>query len=154
MATGFVQRFKGKIALATGGLWIGGTQVTANANDLNSLAGSGSTVTSYSTDGTISGYGPKNLISSSAANTFTLPAPVRGAEMQLVLTSVSSGAFIKAASGSAFIVNLAGSTGIVMKSTTIMSIVLAGLSTALWGIMSAWSTSTSVIAQPTLSTTT
>lgn len=152
MATGFVQRWKGKVTAAQ--LWLAGTQITASGTDINTLAGSGSTVSSYSTDGSVSGYGAKTLTSSSNANTFTLPAPVRSAEMQLCMTSVSSGIFIKAASGSSFGVTAAGSTSIVMKSTTIMSIALAGLSTSLWGIMSAWSTSTSIIAQPTLSTTT
>ncbi len=40
MATGFVQRFKGKIALAQGGLWIGGSQFTGTGADLSVLAGS------------------------------------------------------------------------------------------------------------------
>ena len=137
MATGFVQRFKGKIAAAE--LWIGGqSQFDMDAP---------------STDSTLGSVRTSRIISSSGAGIYTVPRPVPGTDRTLAITSVSSGVFFKASAGTSFGV-IGGSTMTVMKSTVAMTIELAGLSTALWWLKSAWSTSTTVIPQPTFSTTT
>lgn len=137
MATGFTQRFKGKIAAAE--LWIGGQDQ--------------SSVDAPSTDSTLGAVRTSRIISSSGAGIYTVPRPVPGLDRTISITSVSSGVFLKAASGVSFGV-IGGSTMTVMKSTVPMTIELAGLSTSLWWLKSAWSTSTTVIPQPTFSTTT
>lgn len=138
MATGFVQRWKGKVNADS--LWVKGwgqSEVQPNP-----AAGS-----------TLNQFGNFNINASSAAAVYTMQPVDAGVTAVIAFTNVSSAAFLKAAPGNNFGV-FGGSTIIVMKSTTIMTIALRGISTVAWAIESIWSTSTSVIAQPTFSTTT
>ena len=137
MATGFAQRWKGKVtadALWVSGWFFNGVQSPAAASTLNTFMNA-------------------NIISATAASAYTLQPPEPGVPVTLALTNVSSGVAIKAAAGSNFGV-MGGSSMIVMKSTVQMTIEMVGVSTVSWAIKSVWSTSTSVIPQPTFSTTT
>lgn len=141
MATGFVQRFKGKVECDS--LWVKGF---CYSNTEAATIGAQATST----------LGPNvvsNVISSSGAGIWNVPPPSPGIERTLAITSVSSGAFFKAAANTSFGI-IGGSTMNVLKSTTVMSITLVGMSSVLWQVKSVWSTSTTVIAMPTFSTTT
>lgn len=138
MASGFVQRWKGKITAAE--IYVQGISMFDTETP--------------STDSTLGAVRVSKIANSSGAGVYTVPRPTFGGQDRtLAITSVSSGAFFKAASGTSFGV-MGTSTMTVMKSTVQMSIDLCALSTALWAVRSVWSTSTTVIPQPTFSTTT
>lgn len=141
MATGFVQRWKGKISAAS--IWYGGVNTTGADN-----------ITSTVISATIAGNGVSQIFSTSSATVLTLGQPQPGLDRNLVIVQCSSGVLFKAAPGSYFAFG-PGSSFTVMKSTAPQaSICLTGLSTAAWGILGAWSTSTAAIFSPTFSTTT
>lgn len=119
MATGFVQRFKGKIALAQGGMSIGGSQVSVAATDLNANNGAGtvftstgaaSTATAYIPTTISTGFGLKRLQPGSTQPLFRLPAPSQG------------GGFVTIAYST---VN--GSTGLILTLSTDGSVTLQGV---------------------------
>lgn len=141
MASGFVQRFKGKVECDA--LWIKGYNYSAVE-----AASIGAQATS-----TLGNFAASNVISSSGAGIWNVPPPTAGLERTLAITSISSGAFFKAAANTSFGI-IGTSTMNVLKSTTVMTITLMGLSSVLWQVKSVWSTSTTVIPQPTYSTTT
>ena len=102
MATGFVQRFKGKINVASGGLWIGGVQVGAAGADLNAVTGWGtvSTVASSTVTPTLANGGVTVITSTALANgIYTLANPVAGRQMLLVATTGSTAWMVKASTG-------------------------------------------------------
>lgn len=144
MANGFTQRFRGKVQATQ--LWLQGIP----------LLGAPGVNASYSTAGTQTlGNEPISSINaSSAISIWTLgSAPVPGVRKVLELTAVSSGAFIKAAAGTAF----DASTNTVMKSTYPMRIELVGVSTVRWSIVQAYPDTTAggaPVGGITLSTTT
>ncbi len=141
MATGFVSRWKGKVTAAS--FWMGGFCYSAvEAATIGAQAAS-----------TLGNNAISNVISSSGAGIYNVPPPIAGLERTLAVTSISSGVFFKAASGTSFGI-IGTSTMNVLKSTTVMTITLMGLSSVLWQVKSVWSTSTTVIPQPTYSTTT
>lgn len=80
MPTGFVERFKGKIALPVGGLWIGGTQVGVTGPDANSALGQGSiqSLTSTSADTALAKVGGLTVIATTLAAVISIPAPQVG----------------------------------------------------------------------------
>lgn len=136
MATGFVQRFKGKIACDA--LWYKGWNLDV------STPAAASTALAFQV---------LNVISSSGADVRTLQAPKSGVKEVIAITAVATATFVKAAPGTSF--GLMGtSTMIVMKSTVQMTVALVGLSSIQWAVESVWSTSTTAIPQPTWSTTT
>jgi hypothetical protein len=136
MATGFVQRFKGKITADA--LWYKGWNFDVSTPAAASTA---------------SAFQILNVISATGADVRTLQAPKSGIKEVIAITQVSSATFIKAAAGTNF--GLMGtSTMIVMKSTIQMTVALVGLSSIQWAVESVWSTSTTAIPQPTWSTTT
>ncbi len=147
---GFVQRWKGKVALPVGGLFIGGVSVTPSAADLNTVLAAG-TLTAYTTAGTQNiAAGNATISASSALSIFSmLEAPKVSVERVLSLILVSSGVFIKAAAGTSF----DPSTNTVIKSTYAQQITLFGLSTTKWSIKSVFPVST-IGGTLTLSTTT
>lgn len=124
MATGFVQRFKGKIAVAAA--WFGGVQEFGPGTlFVGTTALAALTVPAAN--------GAATIASSSALTIWTLgQSPVAGAELEISLIQVSSGVFIKAAAGTSF----DPSTNTVMKSTAARTITLYGLSTLKWAIKS------------------
>lgn len=138
MASGFVQRWKGKVNADA--LWVKGW----GQSEVQQTPAAGSTLSQFAN---------YNIISATAASVYTLQPVDPGVTAVIAMTNVSSAAFIKAAPGNNFGV-FGGSTIIVLKSTSIMTIALRGMSSAAWAIESIWSTSTTVIAQPTFSTTT
>jgi hypothetical protein len=150
MASGFVQRFKGKIALAKGGLWIGGTQFTGTGADLNSLSGFATPVNFSATvanNSTLPGSGLV-LARSTGSTSFTyfMPAPTAGAELCVNLFVTSTAAFIKSGvtgtnTSPTFVLG-GGSTFMVLTSTYSVTVDFYGLSTTQWLVVSALSTST------------
>ncbi len=134
MATGFVQRWKGKTLTQLLGLGSGGMtlySVTGTPNiapaDIAGLAGAG-TVTAYSTQGaTISGNGVANISSTAAIIAMKLAQPIAGARKVLAFTSVSSGIQIVSTGGATF-----DGTNTVLATTQGAQINLLGLSTARW----------------------
>src|ERR1043166_7126138 len=130
MATGFVQRWKGKVAADA--FWYKGWNQDVSTPAAASTAGS---------------FMNQILVSASAASVFTLQPPEAGV-VQRLLMNPSSAILVKAAPGTNFGV-FGGTTEIVLKSTTIMTVELIGLSSVAWQVVSAWSTSTTVIPQPT-----
>lgn len=140
MTTGFTQRWKGKITAAS--LWVAGQQQNG--------------IESPSTDSTLGAVRTSRLTPSSGAGVYTVPAPGLygiGLERNILIPSVSSGAKLKAAAGSNFGV-IGTSTMIVLASTVPMSLSLLAVSSVQWQLKGVWSTSTTVIPQPTFSTTT
>jgi len=140
MATGFVQRWNGKVNAAS--LWLKGWAVSETNGTL--LPTPGSTLSQ--------GAANYNLSASSAAVVYTLGTVDPGVPVKVLVTSVSSGIFIKAAPGNNFGI-FGGSTITVMKSTAVMAIALVGVSSIAWAIESVWSTAAPPI-QPVFSTTT
>ena len=156
MATGFVQRWKGKvlgqlIGVGSGGIiayTATGGAATVTPNDLASLAGGGA-VTAFSTQGSaIGNSGIANITSTAAIISMTLAAPVAGRPKTLALITVSSAVQINA-SPATF-----DGTNTVLKSTQASVINLHGLSTTRWVIDSVFPGSTTATSILTLSTST
>ena len=155
MATGFTQRWKGKVlaqllGIGSGGINLYSVSGTPNITpaDLAALQGGG-LITAYSTQGAaISGNGVANISSTGIKSSMTLAAPVAGARKLLALTAVSSGIQINAAPATF------DGTNSVMLSTQIGQIGLLGLSTARWLINSVYPQSTIAGSILTLSTST
>jgi hypothetical protein len=140
--TGFNQRWKGKITAAS--LWLGGTQEY----------GSGAVYAGTSDASTIPfQYGSAVVASATAAAVYQMQQmPSPGAEFEFIITSVSSGIFLKAASGASF----DASTNTVIKSTYAQTITLYGRSTVKWSVKSVFPAASTLIGGSgiTLSTTT
>lgn len=144
MATGFVQRFKGKIVAAA--QFFGPTQVYGPGTV---FAGSTASATLQTIP---QANGVATINASSALSIFSLQGlPSPGAKLLLALT-VSSGVFVKAAAGSAF----DASTNTVFKSTYSMQVSLTGLSTVAWRVDGVWPPPSTLVGGSgiTLSTTT
>lgn len=142
MATGFVQRYKGKIDFAAGGLWIAGVQIGAAGADLNVNTGWG-TVDVIAANGTIPNSG-LNLITSTAlaSGIYNLAAPVPGHTVVISASTASTAWMIKTSTGVVTIQGTqgAGSLGGSSLTNTIKStsslvatqIEMIGLSTSAW----------------------
>ncbi len=133
MATGFPQRFKGKIAADQ--LWLGGSAMVGP-----------SAAVAYSTAGsqTLGKEAVSNINASSGKSVFTLGFdPVPGMEKLIKLTAVSSGVQIKAKTGT-FI----DTTSLTVLTSTYapQAITLVGQSTLLWLIKSVYPGSTGGVA--------
>lgn len=152
MATGFVQRYKGKIALPVGGLWIGGVQITGSGADFNSISGQGTVqaLTTASAVTTITNTGVTTINASSALLIYRLARPVPGAEKVIQLNPVSSGVFITVSTDGSVLLN-GSSINTTIKSTVAANINLSGNSTSGWTITSVF---ISTLATLTLSTST
>lgn len=144
MASGFVQRFKGKV----------------NAECLF-VKGWGFSEVSTSTPaaGSTLSQDRANIIlnAATAAVVYTLPPVEVGAMAKLLFQAVSSGIFVKAASGNNFgTIGSGGSTATVLKSTAQMTVSLIGVSSISWAVDSVWSTfsTAAAMAAPVFSTTT
>lgn len=107
MATGFVTRFKGKIAVPAGGIWVGGTQVNASGADFNVNTGWG-TVTSP-VAGAITNSGVTSITSTAlAAGIYNLANPVAGVQKVLDFSTASTAWMIKVSTG---VVTIQGTQG-------------------------------------------
>lgn len=153
MATGFVQRYKGKIAVPVGGIYIGGTQLSGSAADFNTISGSATlqALTSASTTSTITNTGPTTIASSSALTIWRLAKPTSpGQDKVIQLTTVSSGVFITASTDGSVLLN-GSSINTTIKSTVAANIDLFATSTSNWAIVGLF---ISTLATLTISTTT
>lgn len=146
MASGFVQRYKGKIT--AGALYQNNWQLFG-PDSVNSI---GSSIVTVSTLGVAPYQGSITNIMATDTSThvFTLAPPLPGLRVSLALLQVTAGVFIRAstinncsfAAGSTGTITSTGSTNIVMKSTVPMTINLIGLSSNVWGLAGWYSTST------------
>lgn len=154
--SGFVQRYKGRIAVPVGGLSVGGTQINASGPDMNVLTGWGTAPTSTS-----STAGPVQLsttrtngvdILAPVANTggsiYRLPPPFVGATKLIVYSTINGSTilFVSASTAGAVTYSGIGSTGSTasfagsggstlsntFKSTQSCQVELIGISTAAW----------------------
>lgn len=146
MATGFVQRWKGKILGNLVGVGAGGiTAYTATGgpinlspNDIASLSGAGTLNATASTAAlAVNGYGVTKL-SSIGGSTYNLGAPVARRQATIYTDAIGDGArkVSSTAAGATFQSTLAGAGFLNFSTTVVQTIVLIGLSTSLWGIRS------------------
>jgi hypothetical protein len=166
MATGFTDRFKGKIACPIGGVYVGGVQVNASGPDSNTSVGWGSVPVSTLSTGTITmsttraaGMDVFNP-ASGASPIFQLPTPFAGANKVLEYSTINGSTQILFTCSTVTGVTIQGtySTAIggssltrVMKSTISCTIELLGLSTTQWLFNSVYPSTTGHL---TFSTTT
>lgn len=132
MASGFVQRYKGKIAAQC--IFVGLDGIRQYVQ--NSSASSASVVPPILQNAGVSG-----IICSSGSAVFTLEAPLPGVEKQIVASTISSG-FLVASTAATF-----DGTNPVMKYLSTLggtgaALNLIGLSTSRWGIMGMYPSST------------
>lgn len=146
MATGFVQRFKGKIALAgNNGLVVGGIPLYGT--------GAVQTLSTASANFTaINGVPVSVITASSAINVWNLPKPSFGGQTKCLQLLVSSGILVTASTDGSRTFN--GSSNSVFKSTQNSIIELQATSTLNWAITGVFPGSTLVSSILTLSTTT
>jgi hypothetical protein len=118
MATGFVDRYKGKVAQPIGGMFVGGIQVLATGPDMNTCVGTGTVFTSTGSASTIaftptvvsSGFGLKQLNPTSTQPIFRLPPPAfPGGWTTIVYSTIN------------------GSTGLILTFSTDGSVTLVGV---------------------------
>jgi hypothetical protein len=93
--SGFVQRFKGKVAFPVGGIWIGDFQVTGTAADLNVNLGWG-TVTQIGANGSTIPNSGVSQVTSTAVAVYNLANPVAGVSKVIDITAASTAVLIKA----------------------------------------------------------
>lgn len=117
--SGFVDRYKGKVAAAVGGFYIGGTQVNTTGADANTAVGTGavytssgsnSTATAYTPVTISAGFGLKQLTPGSTQPLFRLPKPAQGGGFVTINYST-----------------LNGSTGLILTLSTDGSVTLQGV---------------------------
>lgn len=137
MATGFVQRWKGKVlaqllGLGSGGMTLYSVSGTPNLApaDFLGLRGAGSTIGSTTTS-PITAYGVTSF--STADGTSQLATPFRGANKTLEFDGASTAGNRKVWSGSS-LVSFDG-TNTLMTASAAGIVSLLGLSTTRWGIL-------------------
>lgn len=142
MASGFMQRYQGKIVANTlymgsltptkGGIFLRYNGRQISPADLNGLSGRASQSTDPGNNGTLSGYGVTAL--SSSSGTRILPTPAVGLSPTYYADLASTGGLRKLFTGSTLITF--DGTNDVLTSSAAGSIQLLGLSTARWAITS------------------
>lgn len=146
MASGFVQRFKGKATFDASSLWLAGTP----------LFGPGSVQTlstASATNSIAQGAGISILTASSVIAIFRVPVPAYASQERTLQLSVSSGIFITVSTAGAVGINGQSSVNTI-KSTQNSVVVLEATSTTNWAITSVYPGSTLVNSILTLSTST
>jgi len=143
MASGFVQRWKGKIACDE--LWVGGQL----------LAGGGGvgvqTLSLGNTTGTLTNYGVTAISATSGLAIVRLASPNYANQSKTIqLTTVSSGIFITASTAGTVFIN-GSSINTTIKSTLAGVLELVATSTSNWAITGVYPSTTGF---PTLSTST
>jgi len=134
MASGFVDRWKGKITPA---------RIDVGSGGLRQYVVQSSAATAATVPPSLPNSGLSVLVDSSGSAVFTLQAPVAGVEKQIALSTVSSGAIIASTSAT-----FDGTNPVLKALSTLGSVggagvSLIGLSTARWTIVglfpsSAW----------------
>ena len=116
MATGFIDRYKGKFTQGVGTQWIAGVQVNTTGADCNTSVGTG---TVYTSTGSTTAFGPttltngfglKRLIPGSSSPIFRLPPPLQGGGWTIIEYSTIN-----------------GSTGLIFTVSTDGSVTLEGV---------------------------
>jgi|SRR5882672_4700870 len=133
MATGFVQRFKGKVTFDAGALWLAGQPLygPGSAQSIGSVAAQSTT--------TLTGGGISSILASTQPIFARLPAPtIVGIEKTIVFTVGSSGAWVTLPAG----VTFSGSTFNTIKTVTNGAASLVGVSSIVWAITGFASTGT------------
>ena len=141
MPSGFVNRWKGKIAADQ--IWIGGQSLVGPA--------SGQTLSTGSATNIIAASGVTSIAATSVLAIFRLQKPtVTNTEKTIQLTTVSSGIFITASTDGSVTLN-GSSINTTIKSTLAGVIALVATSTSNWAIVGVYPSTTGF---PTLSTST
>jgi hypothetical protein len=149
MASGFVQRFKGKVNFAPSGLWIGGSPLFG-AGSAQNLTLASATVSI----GAITNYGLTTINATSAVAIARLARPAYpGQAKTLQLTAISSAVFITASTDGSVTLN-GSSINTTFKSTVASVITLVATSSANWAIDGLFPGSTTLSSILTLSTST
>ncbi len=151
--SGFVQRFKGRVAFPAGGIWIGGSQLTASSADLNTAAGFGTAQTSTSTSIALTAGGIKNLSPAalSGGTIYPLADPVLGRELILNYSTVNGSTVVwvklsttnlpffagigSTGSTASFFGSGGSSISNVLKSTQGVTVRMVGISTSQWLVL-------------------
>lgn len=146
MASGFVQRWKGKGTFDASSLWIAGSPMYGG--------GSVQTLSTASATALITnGPGIAVIASSSAIFTYRLAAPSFASAEKTIQMTVSSGIFITVSTNNTVGINGQSSVNTI-KSTQNTVLVLEATSTTNWAITSVYPGSTLVSSVLTLSTST
>jgi hypothetical protein len=106
MTTGFIDRYKGKIATPIGGMYVGGVQVNASGPDSNTAVGWG-TVSTYSSTQTLPNGGVVQILSTAIA-VYNLSSPSPGRVVVIAAMPGSTAWMVKVSTGA--VVILGGST--------------------------------------------
>jgi hypothetical protein len=137
MASGFVQRFKGKVNFAPGGLWVGGQPIYGGS-------ASGTLALVSSSLGASTASQAINVLTSSGSTTQSIlrlaKPPFAGFDMLIQMSTLSGLGLIVTAS-TAGAVTFNGTTATAMASTgnsTAVALELMATSTANWAIMGAY----------------
>lgn len=151
MASGFVQRWKGKVNAAQ--LWLAGTQITASGADINTLAGGATVTTSTSAAAPVTltrnaGLDILAPVALTGGSIYRLPAPAAGVTKTLQYSTINGSTivFITLSTAGAITLSGVGSTGSTaafggsggstltntIKSTQSCTIELMGISTSQW----------------------
>lgn len=137
MATGFVNRWKGKQAFDRGALWAAGSQFNGSGADLDVNTG-WATVSTYSSTQPLPNGGVSQILSTAIA-VYTLGAPVKGRTVIIAASTGSTAWMVKGstAAGVTFqstpSVNGGSTLSYVIKSTSSLvatQVELIGLSTS------------------------
>ena len=134
--SGFVQRFKGKVAFPAGGIYIGGVQIAGSGADLNTLVGFGTvnTANNAAPIATIPNGGISE-ITSTAINVYPLANPSPGRRVIIAITTGSSAVMIKCSTGAVTIMNCPSVNGGSSITNTIKSTQsLVGTEIELYGL--------------------
>lgn len=160
MATGFVQRWKGKVAPKLIFLGVGATVVaqssitnalsTIRGTDLAGLAGVGSAALA-STLTQMPNNGVSYIQASSAKAIYPLAAPVPGAEKTIAILQNSSAVVIQVSTSGALGVVLDPSSNTNLLSTVTGQISLMGVSTTRWAISAFYGSTAAVLTASTSS---
>ncbi len=155
--SGFVKRFKGKVAFPVGGIWVGGVSIADSAADLNTSVGWGTVQTSTGSSVAVqlstSRVGGLDVIAPTASTAgggaiYRLPPPVPGV-VKLIDYSTINGStilFLTVSTAGAVTIAGVGSTGSTasfagtggstlsntIKSTQSCQIEMIGQTTAIW----------------------
>lgn len=135
MATGFVQRYKGKIEAQ---------RIDVGLDGLRQYVLNSSAATAAAVPTVLQNAGLSNILTSSGTAVFTLEAPVAGIEKQITLSTLSSGAIIASTSatfdGTNPVIKFLSTVGTNAGGT----LDLIGLSTSRWAIRGMFPPSTAV----------
>ena len=134
MATGFLQRWNGKVLAKQ--FWLGGTKITATAAELNTAVGVGSVVAASTTTALLSSTAQITTISGTSL-TYTLPAPVAGVRRVYDCVAALSTTLARKLYTGAGTILFDSTNTVLALSSAVGTVELIGVSTVKWGVIAA-----------------